>query len=282
MCATPKESAMTDFVMDADKFLSVYLIPMAWKVAGAIVLWVVGGWVIGWISRLSSNGMTARKVDPTLIRYADAAIRVILRIVLVIAILAVFGIETTSFAALLAAAGIAIGAAWAGLLSNFAAGIFLIILRPFKVGDMITAGGITGDVREIGLFATAVDTVDNLRVYVGNSKILADNVVNYTQNEFRRVDLKAQIAHTVDPKDAIAKLSARIKQIPNVVKTPEPQVEIIEFNPAGAMLGVRPFCHNNHYWQVYFDTNKAIQEVCTQAGYPVPAPHTVLVQKSSG
>jgi len=273
---------MTELALDADKIINVYLIPMAWKVAGAIVLWIIGGWVIGWISRMSSNGMTARKVDPTLIRYVDAAIRVVLRIVLVIAILAVFGIETTSFAALLAAAGIAIGAAWAGLLSNFAAGAFLIILRPFKVGDMITAGGVTGDVKEIGLFATAIDTVDNLRIYVGNGKIMGDNIVNYTQNDFRRVDLKAQIAHTVDPKDAIAKLSARIAQIPNVVKTPPPQVEILEFNPAGALLGVRPFCHNNHYWQVYFDTNKAIQEVCASAGYPVPAPHTVMLQRNAG
>jgi len=273
---------MTELALDADKFLNAYLIPMAWKVAGAIVLWIVGGWVIGWISRMSASGMTARKVDPTLIRYADAAIRVVLRIMLVIAILAVFGIETTSFAALLAAAGIAIGAAWAGLLSNFAAGAFLIILRPFKVGDMITAGGVTGDVKEIGLFATTIDTVDNLRIYVGNGKIMGDNIVNYTQNDFRRVDLKAQIAHTVDPRDAIARLTARVAQIPNVVKTPAPQVEILEFNPAGALLGVRPFCHNNHYWQVYFDTNKAIQEVCASAGYPVPAPHTVMLQRSTG
>ena len=273
---------MNELALTAENFISAYLIPMAWKVGGAIILWVIGGWVIGWISRMSASGMTARKVDPTLIRYVDTALRVTLRIVLVIAILSVFGIETTSFAALLAAAGLAIGAAWAGLLSNFAAGAFLIILRPFKVGDMITAGGVTGDVKEIGIFATTIDTVDNLRIYVGNSKILGDNVVNYTQNDYRRVDLKAQIAHTVDPKDAIAKLAARIKQIPNVVQTPAPQVEILEFNAAGALLGVRPFCHNNNYWQVYFETNKAIQEVCATAGYPVPAPHTVMLQKSAG
>jgi small conductance mechanosensitive channel len=207
------------------------------------------------------------------------SIRVVLRIVLVIAILSIFGIETTSFAALLAAAGIAVGAAWAGLLANFAAGAFIIILRPFVVGDMITAAGVTGDVKEIGLFATTIDTVDNLRIVVGNNKILADNIVNYTTNPYRRVDLKAQLAHGVDPYEAIAKLSERVRQIPKVIQTPPPSVEILEFNLAGTLLAVRPFCHNNNYWQVYFDTNRAIQDVCSAAGYPAPSTRQLIFHK---
>jgi len=270
---------MPDIAFDFNTFLSAYLIPLAWKLVGALAMWIVGGWIINLIGNLSNRGMTRQKVEPTLIRYIESTIKVILRIVLVIAILSVFGIETTSFAALLAAAGIAIGAAWSGLLANFAAGAFLIILRPFKVGDMITAGGVTGDVREIGLFATTIDTVDNLRVVVGNNKLFSDNIVNYSHNEFRRVDLKAQIAHTVDPKDAIARLRARVAQIPNVMPSPAPSVEILEFNPAGTVIAVRPFCHNKDYWQVYFDTNTAIQEVGGSAGWPVPAPHQVLLQK---
>jgi small conductance mechanosensitive channel len=270
---------MPEWMMSFDKFIAVYLIPVAWKVLGAIIMWIIGGWVINLIGSLSRKGMTAQKVDPTLITYVEATIRVILRIVLIIAILSIFGIETTSFAALLAAAGIAIGAAWSGLLSNFAAGAFLIILRPFHVGDMITAGGVTGDVREIGMFATTIDTVDNLRTVVGNGKILSDNIVNYTTNPFRRVDLKAQLAHTVNPYDAIKRLTERLKQIPNVIAKPAPQVEILEFNLAGPLLAVRPFCHNKDYWQVYFDTNKAIQEVCSTAGYPAPSTHQVVFHR---
>ena len=152
-------------------------------------------------------------------------------------------------------------------------------LRPFKVGDMITAGGVTGDVEEVGLFVTTLKTVDNLRVYVGNGKILADNVVNYTHNPYRRVDLKCQLAHTVDTREAMAKLKARLPQIPNVIASPAPDVEILEFNAAGTLLGVRPYCHNNHYWQVFFDTNKAIQEVGASNVWPVPAPHQVMLQK---
>lgn len=270
---------MDETLLQVEKVLVPYLVDIGWKLLGAAILWIVGGWAIRLITRLSRDGMVARKVDPTLITYGESSIKVTLRIVLVLAILSIFGIQTTSFAALIAAAGIAIGAAWSGLLANFAAGAFLIVLRPFKVGDMITAGGVTGDVREIGLFVTTIDTVDNLRVTVGNGKILADNVVNYSHNAYRRVDLRCQVANGVDPAGAIALLKTRLAAIPDVVANPAPQVEIIEFNAAGTLIGVRPFCHNDHYWQVFFDTNKAIAEVGASAGWPVPAPHQVMHTK---
>jgi small conductance mechanosensitive channel len=135
---------------------------------------------------------------------------------------------------------------------------------------MITAGGVTGDVREIGLLVTAVDTVDNIRVYVGNNKLFSDSIQNYSTNAYRRVDLKAQVAHSVNPYDAIKRLSERVAQIPNIVANPAPSVEVLDFNAMGTVIAVRPFCHNNHYWQVYFDTNKAIVDVCSAANYAVP------------
>lgn len=263
---------------DVGNIITNYLIPLGWKLAGAIALWVVGGWAINLIGNLSSRGMTRQKVEPTLIRYVEATLRVVMRIVLVIVILSVFGIETTSFAALIAAAGVAIGVAWSGLLSNFAAGAFLIILRPFKVGDFISGAGITGTVKEIGLFATTIDQPDNIRTTVGNNKLFSDNIVNFTANPSRRVELTAQIAHSVDPKQAIELIRARIVQIPNVLKDPAPDVEILEFNAAGTKLAVRPHCHNDFYWQVYFDTNKALAEVGGANGWPIPAPHQVLRQ----
>jgi small conductance mechanosensitive channel len=214
--------------------------------------------------------LAARHVDPTLGRYLEASASVLMKILVLIAVFGVLGIETTSFAALLAAIGIAIGAAWAGLLANFAAGIFLMTLRPFKVGEMITVGGVTGDVKEIGLFVTALDTVDNVRIYIGNNKIFSDTIHNYTTNSYRRVDLKAQIAHSVDPHDAIKRLAERVAKIPNVIPKPAPSVEILEFNPLGTVIAVRPFCHNDHYWQVYFDTNRVINDVGAQAGYAPP------------
>ena len=259
-----------------DSLLQMYVIPLGWKLLGALAVWIVGGWVIRIIRAGLGRVMTARHVDATLASYLDASANILMKILVLIAVLGVLGIETTSFAALLAALGIAIGAAWAGLLSNFAAGLFLMVLRPFKVGDFVSAGGTVGTVTEIGLFVTAVDTPDNVRVFVGNAKIFGDSIQNFTTNPFRRVELTAQLAHSVDPKDAMRRFSERLARIPNVMKDPAPSVEILTFNPMGTVLAVRPFCHNDHYWQVYFDTNRTIAEVAGEAGYPVPETRHVV------
>lgn len=262
-------------VIELSQILHTYILPFAWRVLGALVLWIVGGWIIRFVVRIARNAMAVRKVDKTLSGYALAAIRVGLRIILVIALLGVFGVETTSLAALLAAAGIAIGTAWSGLLSNFAAGVFLVVLRPFKVGDVIQAAGVTGAVKNIGLFLTALDTGENLRTFVGNSKVLAENIVNYSVNGSRRVDLRVQLAHDVDVRDAIARLDAKIRAIPNVVGQPAPQITILEFTASGPVVAVRPFCAVADTLQVTADANQAIADLVAEAGYPIPAPHQV-------
>jgi small conductance mechanosensitive channel len=193
-----------------------------------------------------------------------------------ILLLGVFGVQTTTFAALLAAAGIAIGMAWSGLLANFAAGVFLVVLRPFKVGDQITGGGVTGVVKEIALFVTTIDTADNIQTIVGNSKILSESIQNFTANPYRRVDLTAQIAHAVDIDDAIRRLRVRIVAIPNVLAEPAPVIEIIDGTPAGPVLAIRPFTANATYWAVYFATSRMIREEFSLAGYPTPAIHQVV------
>ena len=240
-------------------------------VVGAIALWIIGRWLINLVTGtlrklLARNG----RVDPTLAHYLGSIIGVILNLLLVLAILQIFGVQTTSFAALLAGLGLAIGTAWGGLLAHFAAGIFMQVLRPFKVGDFVTAGGVTGTVVEIGLLASVINTPDNIRTIVGNSKILADTIQNFSANPYRRVDLVAQLHHTIDPASAITLLRERLPRIPNVVKDPAPEVEILQFTSAGPQLTVRPFCHNDHYWQVYFDTNRIIRETFATAGYPAP------------
>ena len=268
----------SDIVGKTATLFNTYVVPLGWKIAGAIAVWIVGGWVIHLLRAAIGRMLLVRKTDHTLAGYIETSANVMMKLLLFIAVLSVLGIETTSFAALLAALGLAIGAAWSGLLANFAAGMFLMVLRPFKVGDMITAGGVTGDVREIGLLVTAVDTVDNIRVYIGNNKLFSDSIQNYTTNAYRRVDLKAQVAHSVNPYDAIKRLSERVAQIPNIVANPAPSVEVLDFNAMGTVIAVRPFCHNNHYWQVYFDTNKAIVDVCSAANYAVPETRHVIRQ----
>ena len=248
------------------------------KILGALLAWFVGRYLIRLAVRLVTAGLSRQQVDPTLGRYLGNIISIALNVVLVVAILGYFGVETTSFAALIAALGIAIGAAWAGLLANFAAGAFLIVLRPFKVGDYVRAGGVEGTVMEIGLFASTILTPDNVSTYIGNNTIFSDTIQNFSASPYRRVDRTAQLAHTVDAKDAIRRLKDALAKIPNIQAQPAPDVEIVDFTARGPVLAVRPYTHTNHYWQVYFDTNRAIVDTFGTAGYPVPEEHVHMRQ----
>ena len=253
--------------------LVALLTDVALKVAGALALWLIGRWLITFAINLMGKVLTREHLDPTIVRYAKSTTAAVLNIFLVVAILGVFGIQTTSFAAVLAAASFAIGAAWSGLLANFAAGAFLLVLRPFKAGDFVSAGGLTGTVEEIGLFVTTFNTPDNVRTFVGNNKIFSDSIQNFSANSFRRVELTAQIGHETDHQQAVSLLKERLALIPNVLKDPAPNVEILSFNAMGPVLAVHPYTPNSHYWQVYFDTNRVIKEAFGDAGYGVPEQH---------
>ncbi|MBL8205982.1 MAG: mechanosensitive ion channel family protein [Blastocatellia bacterium] len=252
------------------QYLMNHAVDFGLKLLGALALWIVGGWLIKFLlGNLLSRGMTRQKVDVTVSGYVVSALTVVLKIILAISILGFLGLPTTTFAGLIAAAGLAIGMAWSGLLSNFAAGAFLMILRPFKAGDFISAGGVIGTVQEVGLFVTTIHTMDNVRTFVGNNKIFSDTIQNFTANPFRRVELVAQLSHQDNPQAARALLKERLAKLPNVVATPAPEVDILTFTPMGPVLSVRPFVHNDHYWQVYFDTNQVISE----AGFAIPEQH---------
>ena len=174
------------------------LVAVGWKIAGAAALWLVGRWLIHFAMRALGRVLSNQRVDATLTRYLLTGLTVVLNIALVVAILGFFGVETTTFAALIAAGGVAIGVAWGGLLSNFAAGAFLVFLRPFKVGDFVSAGGVTGTVEAIGLFGTTINTPDNVHTIVGNNKIFSDTIQNFSANAYRRVDLSVTINNAVE------------------------------------------------------------------------------------
>ena len=248
------------------------LIAVAWKAVGAFVLWLVGRWLIALASRLLGRALARQQFDVTLTRYLQTGLTVILNVALIVAILGFFGVETTTFAALIAAGGVAIGVAWGGLLANFAAGAFLVFLRPFKVGDVVTAAGVTGTVDSIGLFGTTINTPDNVLTIVGNNKVFSDTIQNFSANAYRRVDLTALISNQVDHHQAIRLLKERLAGAPNVLATPAADVDVLQFTPAGPLLCVRPYCSNQHYWQVYFDTNRLIREAFGEAGFPAPMP----------
>ena len=242
------------------------------KVLAAIIFWVIGRWLIGTVVNMVRRSLERQKVDPTVLRYLGSVITVTLNVLLVVGILGYFGIQTTSLAALIAAAGVAVGVAWSGLLAHFAAGAFMVVLRPIKVGDFVTVGGITGTVTELGLFTTTINTPDNVQTIIGNNKIFSDTIQNYTHNPYRRVDLKCQLADEGDHAQAIALIKEKVSQIPNVLQSPAVEVDILENNLLGPLVAVRPYCNNDHYWQVYFDTNRVLREELARAGIPGPVP----------
>jgi small conductance mechanosensitive channel len=252
-------------------FLATQGIDFGIKVIGAIAAWIVGRWLISLAATFMERIFErAGRIDVTVAKYLATIVSGFLTLVLILALLGIFGIQTTSFVALLAGLGLAIGTAWGGLLAHFAAGVFLQVLRPFKVGDFVTAGAITGTVREVGLFFSKIVTPDNVETILGNNTIFSGTIQNFSTLPFRRVECTAKIANGVDPRDAMERLRPAIAAIANVETNPAPDIEILNFTPEGPLLAVRPYTHTDHYWQVWFDTNRAIVDVFTAAHYPVP------------
>jgi small conductance mechanosensitive channel len=263
------------------QFLTTQGADFGLKVIGALIAWAIGRWLIGMAQRVTGIALErGQRIDPTLSKYLVSILGVILNIVLILAILDMFGVRTTSFAALLAGAGLAIGTAWGGMLTHFAAGVCLQVLRPYRVGDYVTVGGVNGTVKELGLFGTTIVTPDNVMTTVGNNKVLSDTIINYSALPFRRVDVTAKVANGVDVAQAIELLKTAVAQIPNVSTEQAPDVEILQFTPEGPLLAVRPYTHTDHYWQVYFDTHRVIVKTFGAAGYPVP--ETPIVRRTVG
>ena len=261
--------------------LSRYVLPFFYKVIGAIVLWIVSGFLIRTSKNLLIRALERRNVDPTLIIYAKHTLGLGLRVLALLLIFGIFGIETTSFSAVIAAAGVAIGVAWSGLLSNFAAGIFLIIFRPFKLGDSISAGGVTGVVREIGLFATLIDNGDNLRYFVGNNKLFSDNILNFSKNPYRIAQFRIQLAHAVEPEQAIQRFLPELAALEGLSHEQPASGEIVEFNPMGTLIAIKVACHQSAHARIVAEGNRKISAIMRRESYPVPESRT-LVLPSTG
>ncbi len=257
-------------------FLSTTVADLAIKILAALAFWIVGRWLIGKVIGMMQAAMNRNNVDPTLTKYLGSIVAIALNITLVLGILGYFGIQTTSFAAMLAGAGVAIGAAWSGMLGNFAAGAFMLVLRPFKVGDFVQIGGLVGTIHELGLFGTTIITPDNVHTLVGNSRVFGETILNYSARPSRRVERTAQLAGGVDPLDAIARFKEGLATIPNVLQNPAPEVSLLDINLVGTVIAVRPYCHTDHYWQVYFDTNEMMVRVGKEAGWPAPTPTQIM------
>jgi len=242
------------------------------KVLGALAILVIGIWLARLIKKVIVKLMDRSKVDPTLISFVASVAYVVLQVFVVIAALEKLDIKTTSFVAILGAAGLAIGLALQGSLSNFAAGVLMIIFKPFKVGEVIDAGGVLGTVREIGIFTTVIDTLDNKKTVVPNAKLTADNITNYSANETRRVDLVAGISYSDDIDKARAAIQSVLAEVPCILETPAPDILVSEMADSSVNFAVRPWCRPSDYWSVYFQVTEGIKKRFDAEDITIPFP----------
>ena len=244
------------------------------KVIGAIVILVIGKIAANIGKRIVMKLMRKRSVDEGIVGFVGALVKTLILVVAVVAALEAFGIKTASFVAILAAAGFAIGFALQGSLSNFAAGVMLLIFRPFKVGQFIDVAGEKGTVKAIHIFTTELASPDNVQVIVPNGQIFGSIIKNYAANDLRRVDLVAGIGYGSDMTKAADILMRTLKEDPLVLDEPTPLVAVSELADSSVNFVVRPWCKKEDYWTLYFRLTQKIKEEFDKAGIEIPFPQT--------
>jgi len=242
------------------------------SVLAAIAIFYIGKWLAKWAKRLVVRGMKKADVDPMIISFTSSMIYIGLMVFVVIAALGQIGIQTTSFIAILGAAGLAIGLALQGSLANFAAGFLLIIFRPFKVGDVIEAAGVTGKVDEIQIFTTTLRTPDNKTIIVPNGKLGNDNIINYSTQETRRVDITVGVGYDSDLKQVRDVLQGIVDAEERILREPEPLIVVGELADSSINFFMRVWVRSADYWDVFFKANETIKVRLDEAGINIPYP----------
>ena len=230
------------------------------KVLDAIATLVIGVWFARWLARIAGKVLDKRSVDPTLTKFAISLVKITLITFVIISAISQVGIETTSFVAIIGAAGLAVGFALQGSLSNFASGVMLIIFKPIKVGDYIEGGKAAGSVESIGIFVTTLVTPDNKVIYIPNSTLMGSNIVNYSVKDTRRVDMVFSIGNGDDIDKAKNVIKSVIDNDSRILKDPTPQIVVSELTGSSVKFNVRPWVNSADYWGVYFDVTEQIKK----------------------
>ena len=249
-----------------------YLITYGFNLLAAILIFLIGKWLARVVSNIIEKLMVRAKMEKTIASFVKHISYIGLLIFVIIAALSKVGIETTSLIAMIGAAGLAVGLALQGSLANFAAGILLIIFKPFKVGDFVEAGGTVGTVKEIQIFCTVLDHFDNRRIVVPNAKITGDNITNFSAIEKRRIDLVFGISYSDNIKVAKEALERVVNSDPRVLKAPKPVIAVSELGDSSVNLVCRPFVKPTDYWAVYFDTLEKGKLELEKNGITIPFP----------
>ena len=265
--------------------LYTYLMTYGLNVVAAILIFVVGKWLARMLMNILEKVMIKGKVDKTLVSFLKNIVYAAILIFVIIASLNKLGVQTTSFIAILGAAGLAVGLALQGSLANFAAGVILIMFKPFKIGDFIEAGGAMGTVGEIQIFNTVINTLDNRCVIMPNAKVTGDNITNFTAVDRRRVDLVFGISYEDNIKKAKEALQKVVAADARILKDPKPVIAVSELGDSSVNLVCRPWVKPSDYWDVYFNVTEQGKIELEKSGITIPFPqhdvHIYNEQKSS-
>ena len=258
-----------------EKFLQMsadWIVVYGLRILGAVAIFIIGRIVISIVVGAVKKIMRRSETDETLAKFLSSLLKMTLLTLVIIAAIGALGVETTSFIAIIGAAGLAIGFALQGSLSNFASGVMLIIFRPFKAGDYVEAGGTSGSVEEIRIFNTIMKTPDNRKIILPNSKITSDTITNYSAKETRRVDLVFGIGYGDDIKKAKEVLERILTDDSRVLSDPAPVVKVSELADSSVNFVVRPWVKTADYWDVFWDTTEAVKLRFDAEGISIPFP----------
>ncbi len=268
--------------MDYQKYLDLvinFVTNNVGNVIVALLILIIGLWLVKKVVKLTRKIMGKRGVDITLQKFLGDLIGWGLKILVFITAISQVGVETTSFIAILGAAGLAVGLALQGSLANFAGGALIMIFKPFKVGDLIEAQGEIGVVKEIEIFTTKLAGLSNKQIIIPNGTLSNGNIVNYTVLGTRRVDFTFGVSYDADIKQTKEVLMEVIKNHPSVLAEPAPTVNVSELADSSVNFAVRPWCKPEDYWTVYFDVMEAAKIALDKAGIEIPYPHQVEIKK---
>lgn len=246
------------------------------RLLSALLIFIIGRFIISFLKKVVARLMIRRKVDPSIQSFVKSLVSISLTVLLIIAVIGKLGVETTSFAALLASAGVAIGMALSGNLQNFAGGLIVLLLRPYKVGDVIESQGVSGTVREIQIFHTILVTADNKLVFIPNGSLSSGVITNYSRESTRRIEWVIGVEYGVDYSKVEDTVNRIVSSEKRILETPAPFVAVNALDASSVNLIIRVWVKSSDYWDVYFDMNKTIYSVFNEEGIEFPFPQLTI------
>jgi len=259
--------------------ISKYIVEYTPKVLTALAILIIGWIIIGFIVRTVKHLMKKKNLEPSLQKFLADLTGWALKILLFVTVISQLGVATTSFAAIIGAAGLAVGLALQGSLANFAGGVLIMIFKPFKIGDLIEAQGALGVVKEIQIFTTKIVSPENKLIILPNGALSNGSITNYTEEGKLRVDMTFGVSYDADLKETKEVLMKVLTDNPKVLKDPAPTVNVVELADSSVNFAVRPWAKPEDYWDVYFDTTEQVKLALDKAGIEIPYPHSVEIHK---